>query len=110
MHVAKRFRLHPLMMHYEQRSPVLTFRLGVFHTILILVTALTTGLALTSSRLWVPLVVAIGAAATTTIEWEQLQNRLRNVNQCLEDLQVSRCSETRNQDFVAIRVHRSLYW
>jgi hypothetical protein len=30
--------------------------------------------------------VAFGAAIATTLEWEQLQNRHRNVNQCLEEL------------------------
>jgi len=80
------FRLQPLIAEYKARSPVLSRRLGSFHLIMVFLTALTTGLAMTSYRLWVPLVVSVGAAVATTLEWEQLQNRHRNVNQCLEEL------------------------
>jgi len=80
------FRLQPLIAEYKARSPVLSRRLGFFHLIMVFLTALTTGLAMTPYRLWVPFVVSIGAAFATTLEWEQLQNRHRNVNQCLEEL------------------------
>jgi len=80
------FRLQPLINEYKARSPVLSRRVGAFHLMLVFLTALTTGLSMTSYRLWVPLVVGVGAAIATTLEWEQLQNRHRNVNQCLEEL------------------------
>jgi biopolymer transport protein ExbB/TolQ len=80
------FRLQPLIAEYKARSPILSRRLGSFHLIMVILTALTTGLAMTSYRLWVPLLVSVGAAIATTLEWEQLQNRHRNVNQCLEEL------------------------
>jgi hypothetical protein len=79
-------RLQPLIAEYKARSPVLSRRLGSFHFVMVVLTALTTGLAMTPFRLWVPIVVSIGAAVATTLEWEQLLNRHRNVNKCLEEL------------------------
>lgn len=42
--------------------------------------ALTTGAALTEFKAWIPAIVAIGAVIATTVEWEQLQTRHRNVS------------------------------
>ena len=63
-------RLVPLINYYEQRSPILSRRLGLFTTVMVLLTAITTGLSLVSHlKMWVPLVVAFGAAIATTLEW-----------------------------------------
>jgi hypothetical protein len=80
-------RLVALIDYYERRSPTLSRRLGLYTMVMIFITALTTGMSLVLRlKLWVPLMVAFGAAIATTLEWEQLQNRHRNVNQCLEEL------------------------
>lgn len=80
-------RLMPMLKEYESRSPILSNRLGLFHIAMMLIAAFTTILALIqTAKRWVPIVVAIGAALGTTLEWEQLQNRHRNVNQSIEEL------------------------
>jgi hypothetical protein len=63
-------RLVPIIDYYERRSPILSRRLGFFTTVMVLLTAITTGMSLSSHlKMWVPLVVAFGAAIATTLEW-----------------------------------------
>lgn len=81
------FRLKPQILSYQSKSPKLNGISSWLQIISYLLTAATTALAVLDYTAFVPIPVAAIALITGISDFEQLTNRLRNVNQCLLQLE-----------------------
>jgi len=81
------FRLMPTVHAYRRRAMLFSRINAAIQAAKFLLVSITSALSLFGQVLWIPLVVAASYALTSAGDFEQLTNKLRNINQALLQLE-----------------------